>query len=76
MRDLGLTMSTLATDIAHPPYYVPHFDTNLRVSYDFITLKTLTLARFPYFATFASGGRGVGAPLPPPWRLETKRHRA
>ena len=32
----------------------------------------LTLARFPYFATFASGGGGVR----PPWRLETKRRRA
>ena len=32
----------------------------------------LTLARFPYFATFAS----VGGGCVPPSRIETKRHRA
>ena len=29
------------------------------------TLSSLTLARFPYFATFASGGMGAGATPPP-----------
>ena len=40
----------------------------------FCDLPILTLARFPYFATFASGGGGVGTN--PPWRSAPDGRRA
>ena len=38
--------------------------------------RGLTLARFPYFATFASGGGGGGWYDPPPWRSAPDGRRA